>query len=201
MKKVFVITGLALIGLGISATSPFAGQGNEMPSGPHYNLNIIAAPKDKDVGDSQGHTMFVLMSGNTRIYMTQDNVNGFHVVDRDGTDGRAEFNIAPGYYDVYARALGKPNGDVHIESWGEFEDDGGTQYLKLGEVDFTREKGKPDTKKINNLFYVDVTLMVGGVPVVYNNTWVFDIVELMAYYWEYDNNNLKLLQVRFYLRD
>jgi hypothetical protein len=197
MKRISILAAAAFL---VFSTAAFAGFGNDMPSGPHYNLNIIGAPNSHDVGDSQGHTLFVLLNGKTRIYMTQDPDGQFEVVDRDGTDGTAEFNIAPGYYDVYARALGKPNGSVHIESWGEFEDDTGTPLLKLGEIDISREKGKPQTKSLNNLFYVDVTLVVNGQTVEYHHVWVFDIEELLNYYWEYYNSNLKLLQVRFYQR-
>ena len=205
MRKLFL--GIAvLLAFGMMTSVAVAGVGNEMPSGPHYNLNIIGA-KDKDnVGDSMGHTLFVRIDGKTRIYMTQDPDGEFKVVDRNGTDGTAEFNIAPGYYDVYARALGKPNGKVHIESWGEFEDDEGFKVIKLGEVDLSRDKGKPQTVNINKLFYVTVILCVDydevnnvcNETVTYTNTWVFDIEELIAYYWEYYNSNLKLLQVRFY---
>jgi hypothetical protein len=198
MKSVSILTAVAFVSLCACA---FAGMGNDMPSGQHYNLNIIGVTNGHDVGDSQGHTLFVLLSGKTRIYMTQDPDGEFKVVDRDGTDGTAEFNIAPGHYDVYARALGRPGGGVHIESWGEFEDDTGTPVLKLGEIDISREKGKPQTVSLNRLFYVDVTLVVNGQTVEYKNTWVFDIQELLDYYWEYYNNNLKLLQVRFYLSD
>lgn len=200
MKKLFVGIAVLLV-FGMMAASAIAGKGNKMPSGTHYNLNIIGSPKDnKDVGDSMGHTLFVKLNGKTRIYMTQATDGQFKIVDRDGTDGTARFNIAPGYYDVYARALGKPGGDVHIEAWGEFSDDIGAP-IKLGEVDLTRTKGKPQTVNINKLFYVDVILIVDGLEVEYENTWVFDIVELLEYYWEYYNNKLKLLQVRFYKVD
>ena len=200
---------IAALILCLTVVYAFAGVGNEMPSGPHYNLNIIGSKTSKDVGESMGHTLFVKLNGKTRIYMTQDPDGQFVVVDRDGTDGVAEFNIAPGHYDVYARALGKPNGEVHIESWGEFEDDQGLKVIKLGEVDLSREKKKPVTVNINHLFYVTVTLCVDynevtGVcdeTVTYTNEWVFDIAELLAYYWEYYNTDLKLLQVRFYPRD
>jgi hypothetical protein len=61
---------------------------------------------------------------------------------------------------------------------------------------------------INNLFYVDVTLCLEydeatGTcldEVTYHNEWVFDIEELLQYYWEYFNVDVKLLQVRFYQR-
>lgn len=201
MKKALMVATTVLLALGMTAGAVMAGIGNEMPSGPHYNLNIIAAPKDKDVGDSMGHTLFVLMNGHTKIYMTQDPGGQFYVVDRNGTDGTAEFNIAPGHYDVYARALGKPNRHVIITSFGEFEDDTGANWYELGDVRLDREKGKPQTVNINHLFYVDIDLVVDGVPVSYHNEWVFDIEELLQYYWDYDNHGLKLLQVRFYLRD
>jgi hypothetical protein len=200
---------IAVVVLSLTAAYAFAGVGNDMPSGPHYNLNIIGSKYEKDVGQSMGHTLFVKLNGKTRIYMTQATDGQFVVVDRDGTDGAAEFNIAPGHYDVYARALGKPGGQVHIESWGEFEDDEAVKLFKLGEVDLSREKKKPVTVNINNLFYVTVTLCVdydevGGVCneyVTYTNEWVFDIAELLEYYWEYYNSELKLLQVRFYPTD
>jgi hypothetical protein len=155
--------------------------------------------------------------------MTQDPDGEFKVVDRDGTDGEAEFNIAPGYYNVFAAALGKPNRGARITSWGEFEDAlEGTVLLWLGSVNLTRDKGKPQSLNISELLFVDVTLCTAiedpdGVPdsgdeycteeTVYTDTWVFDIVELLEYFWDYDNTKneeegliggLKLTQVRFY---
>ena len=132
--------------------------------------------------------------------MTQDPNGVFKVVDRNGLDdGVAEFNIAPGHYDVYARALGKPGGDLTITSYGLFEDDAG-DFLYLDHVDISRETGKPKTVNINKLFYVDVTFLVGGEEVSYHNKWVFDIAEFLEYFWDYDNKGVKLLQVRFYPR-
>jgi hypothetical protein len=207
--KARIIAMITVLALCATVGVAFAGVGNEMPSGPHYNLNIIATKEKDGVGESQGHTLFVKFNGKTRIYMTQAEDGQFEVTDRNGTDGTASFNIAPGHYDVFARALGKPGpGGVHIESWGEFEDYTGSSFLKLGEVDLTREKGKPQTVNINNLFYVDVTLCLeydetSGTcldEVTYHNEWVFDIEELLQYYWEYYNVDVKLLQVRFYQR-
>jgi hypothetical protein len=206
--KLHILAGMLALALAVAVTGSYAGIGNDMPSGPHYNLNIIGAKYEKDIGESMGHSLFVKLEGKTRILMTQAVDGEFVVVDRDGTDGSAEFNIAPGYYDVYARALGKPNGSVHIESWGEFEDDEGYQVFKLGEVDLSRMKGKPQTVNINDLFYVTVTLCTDwdeatqtcNQTVTYTDEWVFDIEELLQYYWEYYNADLKLLQVRFYPR-
>ncbi len=173
-------------------------------NGPHYNLNILGSKTVKDVGLSDGHTMFVKLDGKTRIYMTQDG-GGFLVTDPNGTDGSASFNIAPGHYNVYAIAKGKPGGNVKIQANGTFEDalTGETEYM-LGYVDITRSKGKPQVLNINELFYVDVTIctaVVEGVcteQTTYTDTWVFDIPELLSYYWDYTNDGLKNLQVRFY---
>lgn len=177
-------------------------------NGEHYNLNIIGvktADQIKTVGDSMGHTMFVKLNGKTKILMTQDVGGVFQVVDRSGLDGSAEFNIAPGHYNVYAKALGKPGGSVHIQANGTFDDAlTGETLAMLGYVDISRTTGKPQSVNINNLFYVDVTVctaVVEGVcteQTVYEDTWVFDIPELLEYYWDYDNAGVKLLQVRFY---
>ena len=181
------------------------GIGNNMPSGPHYNLNIIGVKNPKDVGKSQGHTMFVKLSGKTKILMSQNQDGTFEVTDRNGTDGTASFNIgdsdttdARTHYLVYARALGKPNGSVTITPHASFEGQTGDPLFLLGEVTITRHKKKPKTVNITNLFYVTVTVTIGGVPKTYTNEWVFDIAELLEYYWDYNNNNCKLLQVRFY---
>jgi hypothetical protein len=226
MKKLFL--GIAVVlALGMVASVAVAGVGNKLPSGPHYNLNIIGAKTDKDVGDSNGHTLFVRLDGTTKIIMTQADDGEFKVVDRNGVDegermGEATFNIAPGYYNVYARALGKPSKHVDIDAFGWFYDELlGETLVWLGYVKIERKKGKPDTLNINELFYVDVSLCTAtdmvlvdpdGIPgsgdeyyeeqcvewVVYEDYWVFDIEELLEYFWNYDNKGLKLLQVRFY---
>lgn len=222
MKKLCL--GIAvLLAFGMMASVAVAGVGNQLPSGPHYNLNIIGAKDKNDVGDSMGHTLFVKEEGKTKILMTQDPDGVFQVVDRDGTDGTAEFNIAPGYYLVFARALGKPGEQeydvyVHIDAKGRFAvtdengepiyfyvDDQGNEVILLGAIDISRLKGKPETRDLNPLFYVTVDLYEPGAdpevddPVAsYVNEWVFDIEELYEYFWEYNNSNLKLLQVRFY---
>jgi len=182
------------------------GVGNGMPSGPHYNLNIIAAPKNThDVGNSNGHTLFVKMEGRTRILMSQSQDGSFEVTDRNGTDGLASFNIgdsdttdARTHYLVFARALGKPNGEVTITPGATFEDQSGVPYFYLGEITIKRNHGQPKTENITNLFYVDVTIDDGTTVTTYTKEWVFDIEELLEYWWDYDNDNLKLLQVRFY---
>ena len=215
MKKKLIIVAIgALVVCGLllsSAVLAFGGNNKDgfKVNGKHYNLNIIGVDKgDKPVGDSSGHTMFVKLNGKTKIIMTQDTDGEFKVVDRNGLQGPAEFNIAPGHYNVYARALGKPGGKVNITANGTFIDaEVGEKLILLGYVNINRTTGKPKSVNINELFYVNVTLCTqynetsGSCEewVVFEDYWVFDIDELLIeYYWDYNNEGLKLLQVRFY---
>lgn len=218
MKRMFF--GIAvLVAFCMMSFSVFAGVGNDMPSGPHYNLNIIGAKSDKDVGDSDGHTLFVPLNGKCKILMSQSQDGTFQVTDRNGTDGKASFNIGDSnptdaltHYLVFARALGKPGGKVVITPGVTFVDTVvGDVYFLLGEVTIARSNGKPKTQDITGLFYVTVTILVtdvdgdgiydpidGDVIATYTNEWVFGIDELLEYWWDYTNTGLKLLQVRFY---
>ena len=174
------------------------GVSNSLPvNGQHYNLNVIGAKNIGDVGNSQGHTMFVPLNGRTKILMTQAPDGEFQVTDRNGLDGSASFNIAPGKYNIYARGLGKPGGKTKIDAWGEFTDAlDGTQLILLGYVNIERTKGTSNWVNINQLFYVDVTLCLEVNQetgeclkyVTYEDYWVFDIEELLNYYWDYNNN-------------
>jgi hypothetical protein len=171
-------------------------------NGEHYNLNIIGAPKDKK-GDSNfdnpdRHTIMVDLSGHTNIYMQQG--EDFAVIDGDGTDGDCRFQLGAGYYEVYAVALGKPNKTVTITPEATFEGTTGDIVFALGSIDLTHDK-KPQWKRVTGLFLVTVSVTVDDVTHNYNNTWVFDIPELIDYWWDYNNVGCKLTQVRFYKVD
>ena len=69
--------------------------GNGAPSGKHYNLNIIGAPKDKRNwdGDSGGNgaRIFVDRTGQTVFWV--GNGTSFAITDHDGTDGKVGTGI------------------------------------------------------------------------------------------------------------
>jgi hypothetical protein len=69
--------------------------GNGAPSGYHYNLNIICVPKGKtaDMTGTQGRTIFVPCEGPTKINLIEG--TDFEVLDRNGTDGSASFQLPP----------------------------------------------------------------------------------------------------------
>jgi len=90
--------------------------GNGSPSGAHYTLNIIGMQSGKgkveeDTDQSNGRRIFVIYNGNTKILLTEGD---FDVIDYDGTDGTAIFQLpnpdpdcdGTTDYSVYGRALG-----------------------------------------------------------------------------------------------
>jgi hypothetical protein len=174
-------------------------------NGPHFNLNIIGAPKDKDGGNFDNpnrHTIMVDLNGHTNIYMQQG--EDFAVIDGDGTDGDCRFQLGAGYYEVYAVALGKPLKTVTITPEATFDDQTGEEVFALGSIDLTHDK-KPVWHRVTGMFLVTVTVDPDGAgplpSTTYTNEWVFDIPELIDYWWEYDNGGVKLTQVRFYKVD
>jgi hypothetical protein len=177
-------------------------------NGPHYNMNIIGVSKDKASNipawsNENRHAMFVPLDRKINIYMTQG--DDFAMVDADGTDGVARFNLAEGYYEVFIRAVGKPNGEVTITPEATYIDsetglpiDADTDFY-LGSITVKHTK-KPVWERVTGMFIADVILYNddGSVLDTYGNTWIFDIPELYEYWWNYDNHGCKNLQVRFY---
>jgi hypothetical protein len=190
----------------------FAGKGNGFPSGPHYEFGLIGRPNNytgSGTDNSHRHNIFIpldtegYVDGKVRLTMTQG--EEFLVIDGDATgDGKAALQIGPGYYAVFARALGKPGGNLGVDAFFTYWKDEGvtSDAVWLGNVDFTRVANKPLTRNISKLFYFTgtITVVEEDVDIVYtyNNEWVFDIDFLADYWWDLDNNGLKRLEIRFY---
>lgn len=172
--------------------------GNGAPNGPHYNLNIIGVPKGKtaDMTNSDGHTIFVSLDGNTKILLSPGD---FQVLDRNGTDGSASFqlpnpdsaNSGTTTYSVYARALGKPGGTAFSTTCAS--DSLGTVYCSIDTAVFVRSKGKNSFTNVSKellYIYANINGTITRIP-------LFDS-SLQDYYWSYTNTGLRLLQLRFY---
>jgi hypothetical protein len=181
-----------------------AASGNGAPSGSHYNLNIIGVPKEKTGGTwtNDGHRIFVPLTGKCNIWLQAG--TSFNVLDSDGTDGSARLQLLDPYpgttntsvYKIYVRALGKPGGSMTMTSG--FVDEFGNYWYSLENVSLTRNKGKAvfsDRTLELTTIYADITDDGVYNPVRYN---LFDNA-LYNYFWNYDNNGLKLLQLRFYM--
>jgi hypothetical protein len=187
--------------------------GSGAPSGAHYSLNIIGVAKAKnpDMGGAGGNVIFVALGSKdgaavtTKIMLEQSaNAGEFAVLDKNGTDGQASFSLpAPGGYTVWARALGTPGGQAKVTTCAT--DVAGTiadgDICSTQHEVFVRGYGKSSFKNVTPALTTialdavadaDAVTACGGTTVS-----LFDPC-LEGYFWQYDNNGLKLLQVRFY---
>ncbi len=180
-----------------------ADAGNGGPNGAHYNLNIIGVPKAKtaDMDGSNRHVIFVPESGGCRINLAEGN---FNVADGNCFDGDgAEFFLPDPdpdgdgvtAYSVYARALGKPGGSSVTTTCF---DEAGETWCSTESVVLVRTKGKSTFRNVSKELLslcLDTDDPPDGICDV--REFLFDR-DLADYYWQYDNNGLKLAQLRFY---
>jgi hypothetical protein len=201
-----------------------AATGNGAPSGAHYTLNIIGVPKDKSSSftGGSGHRIFVDLGRTGAVANTRINLSPgeFAVLDANGTDGTAAFQLpnpdpdgdGTTSYSVYVRALGKPGGKATMQScyedatgtWCAVDFAGGVEPITL-----TRSKGPSKFTNVSkDLLFVDYcTEWSAGVDGTLGTdddvcTEVDQIAlfsnDLLTYFWSYDNEGLKLAQLRFY---
>src|ERR1043166_3231410 len=201
---------LAAIGMVLGMTSAVAQTGNGALSGPHYNLNIIGTtqcPGDDLVG-TQRHVIFVELYGGdnpngqnpadvtpkNKIYLTEGDT--FEVLDGNACDGRADFQLpAPGDYYIFIRPLGQPGGSATLtlcatDTMGTEDTSDDVIVCSTGNVVLTREKGKSTFTNVTH--ELTTVVLADGTEVS-----LFDTA-LQDYFWNYDNNGLRLAQLRFY---
>jgi len=188
-----------------NAVASVSTTGNGGPSGAHYNLNVIGVPKNKSANFSGGNggRIFVDLSGATRINLTEGD---FSVLDANGTDGTAAFQLpnpdnGDGQlaYSVWVRALGKPGGKASMTTcFTEFET--ASTWCNSGDMVVKLSRVAGGSK------FVDVSKQLLQVCADVNTdptTTNLQLVPLFSdlgtdYFWEYDNDGLKLAQMRFY---
>lgn len=180
------------------AETPLQTGGNNAPSGAHYELNIIGVPKGKTADmTSPGHRIFVSLTGNTKIMLNQG--SDFVVLDGNGTDGTASFqlpnpdptNSGTTKYSVYARAVGTPGGSASMSTCAT---DPKTGTIVCSNLTYVAVKGTKFQNVSAELLYIYADLDGDGVAERYP---LFDS-RLQDFFWNYDNNGLKVLQLRFY---
>lgn len=175
--------------------------GNGAPSGGHYTLNVIGVAKNKtaDLSGSQGRRIFVPLDGSTKILL---NEGEFAVLDANGTDGSASFqlpspdadNDGVTQYSVYARALGTPGGSSKTTTCAT-DPTTGELFCSVESMVLVRSTGKSRFENVSRqLLYVYADIDGDGdldrVPLFGD--------QLEDYFWQYDNTGLKLAQLRFY---
>jgi hypothetical protein len=218
MKWHLAIVVMALAALGVVSAPALAGQGNDVPSGPHYNLNLIGVKnaKNVDFDGGDGHRIFVGLgskdgdASRTRILLTEGE---YAVLDANGTDGEAAFqlpnpdpeNDGVTVYSVYLRVLGKPDGRIRMAT-AATDPLTGEEVVSDLQVVEVRDSPAHGNNKFDNVSaellyiyaYVAVGVDAGGNYIYeYMRVPLFSSL-LQDYLWIYDNNGAKLVQLRFY---
>ncbi|TMC67767.1 MAG: hypothetical protein E6J18_15390 [Chloroflexi bacterium] len=206
----------AAVAAATTATAVAAAQtattGNGAPSGSHYNLNIIGVSHDKNpnMDGGSGNVIFVGLGTKnvavtTKILLSQSAAGTFSVLDKNGTDGEASFALpAPGGYTVWARALGTPGGKAKITTCATDITltgfDGAAICSTQNEV-FVRGTGKSSFRNVTTALTtitLDPVADAAAVTACGGTTVSLFDACLEGFFWQYDNNGLRLLQVRFY---
>lgn len=199
MKRFTILAITMLVALSMVAPA-FAGNG--APNGAHYNLNIIGVSQDKTapMDGNNGGRIFVPLYGKTSIGLKEG--DSYQVLDANGTDkDGAAFqlpnpdpdNDGVTEYSVWARALGKPGGSSKTTTCAYDVD--GTLWCSVYSMVLVRSKGKSSFTDVSKeLLYVYADLNGDGTAERYP---LFDSA-MQDYFWSYDNNGLKLAQLRFY---
>jgi hypothetical protein len=172
--------------------------GNGAPAGHEFQLNLIGVPKGKSTDTSNnGRRIFIPLAGTTKILLSEGD---FAVLDSNATDGTGAFRLpSPDpdgdgvtEYSVFARALGKPGGNLRITTCGIDAD--GVEICSLESAVFTRNSGKSRFENVSReLLFVFVDLDGDGVV---ERIPLFDD-RLEGFLWSVDNQGLRLLQLRF----
>lgn len=211
MDAIKLNTVTAVVALAACTSVPaYAGNGLDV-TGSHYNLNIVGkgdcAPAP--LTGSNRHVIQVLLnfsdaSQNGQAAASLDKKNkiflspgDFQVTDGNACDkDGASFTLPAGGYSVWARALAKPGGTATItlcavDTLGTADpsDDLIVCNTAPDIVSLERKSGQP---VFTNVTKELTTLTTDG-----TTSSLFD-APYYGYFWDYDNNGLRLTQLRFY---
>lgn len=180
-----------------------ADTGNGLPPGAHYTLHIHGADANlpRSTPDESKQNMWVKLQGKTKIMLSQ---GSYYVTDANGLDGTAAFtlpnpdvdNTGSTTYTVYA--IGRGPGSADMTTCGEAPDG---EIVCSAETLTIDNKGKDWTNAVRELLYLwDVTICDDAACTTsthYNRINLFHNA-LQGYFWDYDNNGLRLATLRFY---
>ena len=146
-----------------------------------------------------GNVIFVPEIGSTKILLTEGD---FAVLDKNGTDGQASFQLpnpdpdgdGTTTFSVFARALGKPGGSSTTTTCATDPATGEVVCSLFSSV-LVRSSGKQSFTNVSKeLLFVFADVNGDGTV---DRVPLFDS-RLTDFFWQYDNNGLKLAQLRFY---
>ncbi len=217
---VFAMTGLAFAQGNGASRGAQAGKGNDTgngaQSGSHYNLNIIGhdnCPGD-DLKGTNRHVIDVLLNGRNQINLVEGD---FAVLDGNACDGDGAtfqlpanpftcavtdpecLNTDPTFqeYLVFVRALGAPGGKATITTC---ETDLTTLEVVCSteNVVLVRSAGRSKFRNVTKqLTTLCLDTVADGVIACDTRVGIFED-DLHSFFWDFDNNGLRLAQLRFY---
>ncbi len=175
--------------------------GNDAPSGPHFNLNLHGVETGQGFTTSgSNNNIWVPLSGTCKIDLS---MGSFGVTNPDCVNSDAAFSLPCPVtlvngvctdttgtlsYSAYVRILG-PNNGSSATLTACFTDTTGT-FCNAGTLNPTLSRVTPP--KFENVSKQLLQVCVGGnlIPLFTNSN--------INYLWEYDNNGVRLAQLRFY---
>jgi hypothetical protein len=186
--------------------------GDDMVGGNRHTifvkLNFADADANNILGDNPGN--YVTLDRTNKIFLSGGDT--FQVTDGNACNkGGAAFTLpwsVATEWQIYVRELGKPGGTGDIVTCGV--SDNGTPndpsddevVCSSYNVPLQRKSGKSVfrnvTTELTTITY-QVPIIVGGVVTGYaeDTANLFDPA-FYQYFWDYDNNGLRLVQLRFY---
>lgn len=216
----FVIALTVFAAMSVLATpAALAGNGNGAPSGPHFTLNIHGVANGQGFNGNNQNDIFVPLGttgtpARCDIMLQQSLTYDFGVTQPNCIGQNAQFSLpAPcaidpttatcsssyTLYSVYARALGKPGPGVQATLTSCFIDSTGTQYCSTN--GYVAVRGSGPVSKFSNVS--DQLLFISGPCVKGTGGTGSTVTPIFGnsnyqYLWQYDNQGLRLLQLRFY---
>jgi hypothetical protein len=213
MKQATILT----IVLAVGTAAALAQTGNFAPSGAHYNLNILGkeqCPTDP-MTNGNGHVIFVLLNGGdaatnltgklasniskvNKIFLEPSPDNStFAVLDGNACDSNGALFELPNPsagYTIWARALATPGGSATMTTCAT-DPTNNEVVCSTMNVLLTRKTGSSKfqnvTPQLTTMTFINPAT---GSPITVS---IFD-PSLIDYFWNYENNGLRLAQLRFY---
>ena len=192
---VLAISLLGMQGIGARASNPITGNG--APSGSHYNLNIHGVAKGQNFDpsqDNQGHNIFAPLWGSCQINLA---MGAYDVTDSNCVSGDAAFQLPNPTdattgdlaYSVYARAV-TPGSASLSACFTDTTVTPNETLCNVGTLVVSLNKVTPPK-------FVNVSKELLQVCVDGKLQPLFSDANF-KYSWEYDNQGLRLAQLRFY---
>jgi hypothetical protein len=223
-----ILIAMMVLSVGIAFAGDYTGNDSPKAKKLYsLNIIGVDKNKNPDMSDNNGHRIFVALDGKTQILLSKGDfmvldANGTYMLGGDNSGKNTTSD-----YSVFVRPLGKPGGWATITTCAQLVDstfagllpgnfirtlnrtcewDDALASVEQVSRDITfRNKGKSTFQNVTAellTIVLKVEVDTDGDPetveqTVYLRVPIFD-ESLEGEYWEYDNEGLKILQVRFY---